>query len=290
MAVTEELTLRLFRFDPSVDESPGYDVYTVPYKKYMRVLDALNYVYDELGDGIAYRWYCGIKKCGGCGITVNGKSMLSCWEPATGEMICEPLTNFPIVRDLVVDMSDYERIIVDLVPFVQRSKHPAFPEIIGHAEMEAAHNLSSCIECNVCSAEVPVKGLGTGGIDWNGYSGPAALVKFARFVLDPRDETPRTDLAVRSGLREFPLYAGLEGVCPQGIDILNDALVPSRRKLFSIEEAKVATVESTRVFIMARDWSAFVRLTDKQRNALVDAGTIKPKSISGIAQAYSLEN
>ena len=156
--------------------------------------------------------------------------------------------------------------------------------------MEAADKLSSCIECNVCSAEVPVKSLGTRGIDWNGYSGPAALVKFARFVLDPRDETPRADLATRAGLREFPLYTSLEGVCPQGIDVRYDALVPSRRKLFSIEETEEVTVQSTRVFIIAREWSAFVRLTDEQKNQLVDAGTIKPKSVSGIAQAYSLEN
>ena len=285
-----EITLRLFKYDSSVDELPHYDVHTVPYKPHMRVLDALNYVYDELEDGLAHRWYCGIKKCGECGITVNGKSMLSCWEPVVEDMTCEPLTNFPIIRDLVVDMSRYERIIVDLEPFVRRSTHPAFPEKIAHAQMEAAHKLSCCIECNVCTAEVPIKGLGPQGIDWDGYSGPAALVRFARFVLDPRDETDRTNLGVRSGLKEFPLYASLEGICPQGIDIVRDALVPSRQKLFRLEEDSESTAQSSRAFAMARDWSAFVRLTDGQRKELTDSGIMKPETIPGIAQAFRLED
>jgi succinate dehydrogenase/fumarate reductase iron-sulfur protein len=290
MAEPEKITLRLFRYDPSSDEAPRYDVYTVPYKKRMRVLDALDYVYDELEQGFAYRWYCGVKKCGDCGISVNGRSMLACWEPAVADMTCEPLTNFPIVRDLVVDASSYERVILDLVPFVQRSKHPRFPEKIGHAEMEAANKLSSCIECNVCSGEVPVKALGIRGIDWDGYAGPAALVRFARFVLDPRDETARANLGERWGLKDFPLYASLRGVCPQGLDIVHDALVPSRRKLYGPGDEHESTIQSTRVFIMAREWSAFVRLTDAQKDGLMERGAIKPRTIPGIPQAFSLEN
>src|SRR5262245_27776630 len=102
MAEQQTFSLRLFRYDPSTDEIPHYEQYRIPYREHMRVLDALNYVYEELGGGFAYRWYCGTKKCGECAVTVNGKPMLGCWEPAIGEITCEPLTNFPIVRDLVV--------------------------------------------------------------------------------------------------------------------------------------------------------------------------------------------
>ena len=79
--------------------------------------------------------------------------------------------------------------------------------------------------------------LSAEGVSWDGYAGPAALVKFARFVLDPRDETDRTELALRAGLKEFPLYANLKDLCPQGIDIVRDALAPSQRKLFQLEGA-----------------------------------------------------
>ena len=73
MTAPSEVTLRLFRFEPGVDEAPRYEVHSVPYSEHMRVLDVLNYVYEEMGGKLAYRWYCGTKKCGECAITVNGK-------------------------------------------------------------------------------------------------------------------------------------------------------------------------------------------------------------------------
>jgi succinate dehydrogenase/fumarate reductase iron-sulfur protein len=280
--------LRIFRYDPGSDEAPRYESYAVPYKKHMRILDALNYVYDELGDGLAYRWYCGIKKCGECSLTVNGKPVLPCWEPAVDDMTCEPLTNFPIVRDLVVDRSEYERIILDLVPFVRRSRNPRFPEKISHDKMEPSYRLSKCIECDVCSAAVPVKRISAQGIDWAGYSGPTALVKFAMFAFDPRDEMDRTGLAAQSGLRDFPLYPVLAEICPQGIDILQDTLVPLKRKFFHLEETDHCPVQSAAVFVKGPDWSAFVRLTDEQKKGLIEEGTLKAEPLPGIDEAYSL--
>ena len=288
MTMPDELSLRLFRFEPGVDEAPRYHVHKVPYSEHMRVLDALNYVYEELESGLAYRWYCGTKKCGECAITVNGKPMLACWEPATAEMTCEPLANFPIIRDLVVDTAPYEQLIMGLAPLLIRSRNPAFPERIGHARMAQAHRLSKCLECNVCTAAVPVKAVGGEGIDWDGYSGPAALVRFARFALDPRDETERKSLAAKAGLEAFPLYVALEGICPQGIDIVEDALLPARRELLGLDGAGKDTTAAGTVFIAAKQWSAFVRLADAYKRELEEGGHIRRETIPGIAEAYRL--
>ena len=123
------------------------------------------------------------------------------------------------------------------------------------------------MSANVCSAEVPIRGLSAEGVSWDGYAGPAALVKFARFVLDPRDETDRTELALRAGLREFPLYTNLRRLCPQGIDIVQDALAPSQRKLFALEGAPVEPVGWTRVFLRGKQWNGFVKLADEHKTA-----------------------
>ena len=147
------------------------------------------------------------------------------------EMTCEPLTNFPVIRDLVVDTAPYEQVIMKLKPLMTRHTPPVFPEKIGHAEMDLTNRLSKCIECNVCTAVIPVKTISTEGIDWDGYAGTAALVRFARFALDPRDETDRKTLAETGGLGELPLLPVLNDICPQGIDIVNDALIPARQKL-----------------------------------------------------------
>jgi len=289
MGIPQQISVRLFRYDPSEDDAPRYQLFDVPYRRSMRVLDALNYIYDELDDCFGYRWFCGVKKCGECGITVNGKSVLACWEPVAGDMTCEPLTNFPIVRDLAVDVSAYERMMLELIPYVQRRNPPRFPEILPHARMRAAHELSRCIECNVCTAEVPVGGVTADGIDWSGNAGPAALVKFARFALDPRDEADRPSIALRAGLKAFRDVGRLDGICPQGIDIAAEALAPALRKLFDEPLVEARTADSSRIFIMTGAWSAFVRMTDAQRTSLTESGRMVPRTIDGIDHAFVLD-
>ena len=89
MPAPDDVKLRLFRFDPSTDEVPYFETHTVPRTPDMRVLDALDHVYQDSDSSVGYRWFCGTKKCGECAITVNGQPMLACWEPAVEEMTCE---------------------------------------------------------------------------------------------------------------------------------------------------------------------------------------------------------
>jgi fumarate reductase (CoM/CoB) subunit B len=289
MMGNSEIRVRLFRYDPGSGEAPRYDTFSVGRKPEMRVLDVLNHIYDLDENGaIAYRWYCGTKKCGACGITVNGAAMLACWEPAADEMTLEPLANFPIIRDLVVDTEPYEKLLIKLRPTLHREHPPVFPEKIEHSRMLGAQRLLKCIECNVCTATVPVKRVGPAGIDWNGYAGPAALVRFARFVLDPRDELDRKPLALSAGLKEFPLYDALRKICPQGIDIVEDALVPAQERLFGASSGAPEVVGTAAPLIIAKSWSAFVRLTHESKEQLLKNGAIKGFGLPGITEAYRL--
>src|SRR5690348_15373622 len=74
------LAVTLYRYDPSTDAAPRYESFSVPQSPGMRVLDALDYIYEQTDHSFAYRWFCGTKRCGGCGVTVNGKAVLGCWE------------------------------------------------------------------------------------------------------------------------------------------------------------------------------------------------------------------
>ena len=285
-----EITVRVFRYDPERDDAPHYELHRIPRRPHMRVLDALNRVYEEASDSLAHRWYCGTKKCGECALSINGAPQLGCWEPALDDMVCEPLTNFPIIRDLVVDTAPYERLIMELRPYLSRRRQPAFPERLPHAEMAATHRLSKCIECNVCTAAVAVKSIDAGGINWWGYSGPAALVRFARFALDPRDETERKDLARHAGLAEFPDFPSLEGICPQGIDITADALAPARRALFGDAPSPPSAAPAMRrVFVTARGFCAFLNLGETMYHDMKASGALVPLSIPGIELACRLE-
>ena len=72
----------------------------MPYQKWMRVLDVLNWVAENEATDLAYRWFCGSKMCGTCAVRMNGREVLACWEAAEPAMTIEPLRNLPVIRDL----------------------------------------------------------------------------------------------------------------------------------------------------------------------------------------------
>lgn len=100
----EELaTVRIFRFDPGIDDVPGYSEFKVPYQN-RSVLDVLLYIYQNLDSTFAFRWACSKSFCRACMLSVNGKPVLGCMSPAQKEMNIEPHPKFEIIKDLLVDL------------------------------------------------------------------------------------------------------------------------------------------------------------------------------------------
>ena len=97
----DPLTVRVARSDGR--QPARSQQFHVPYQKWMRVLDALNWIAEHEATDLAYRWFCGSKMCGSCAVRMNGREVLACWEAVEPEMTIEPLRNLPVVRDLVVD-------------------------------------------------------------------------------------------------------------------------------------------------------------------------------------------
>src|SRR5690242_3930683 len=75
------VVVRIWR-SHSAKGGPDFDRFEVPYQKWMRVLDVLNYVNENLAGDVAYRWFCGSKMCGTCAVRMNGREVLACWEAA----------------------------------------------------------------------------------------------------------------------------------------------------------------------------------------------------------------
>ena len=105
------VTLHVTRYHPEHDSAPRRQSYSVPYRQDWVVLDALNYIKDQIDGTLTFRWSCRMGVCGSCGMMVNGVPRLTCAaflrEYYPHEIRVEPLTNFPIMRDLVIDMSDF---------------------------------------------------------------------------------------------------------------------------------------------------------------------------------------
>jgi fumarate reductase (CoM/CoB) subunit B len=215
---------RILRADPAAGQAPHFESYEVPYTKWMRVLDVLNYVAEELEEDLSYRWFCGNKMCGTCAVRVNGREVLACWESAEPEMAIEPLRNAPVIRDLAVDRTAYEQRVLRLVPWLERrAPYEGFPERLSHREMAQASHALDCISCMACFSACPVVGLG----DETRFAGPAPLVQLARVALDPRDGIDRGRLALEEGsVFDCVSCYKCEEVCPAGIPIVTGAIEP----------------------------------------------------------------
>ncbi len=238
--------VRIRRFDPSSDTEPRYEEFEVPYTPKMRVLDALDHVHEKLAIDIGYRWFCGVQRCGGCAVRVNGRELLACWEPAERDMVIEPLQHAPVVRDLVVDRGPFEDRLARMQPWLaRRVPHPGFPEPITHKDMAAAVPSFDCIGCLACQSACPVLDLGAATT----FAGPALLVQFAQQALDPRDTADRGRIAFEEGgIFECISCYKCEEVCPVEIPIVERIIEPLKALAYRAQPDR------------ARHANAFLRL------------------------------
>ena len=119
--------------------------YKVPYAEKLGVLDVLHYIFQNIDSSLAYRWNCRTGQCGTCAITINGVPGLACRTPVdpTKQYLLEPLYNFPVIRDLVVDLGPGQKRLEKLRPYLERTSAPDRPERLSREEISAAMELRS---------------------------------------------------------------------------------------------------------------------------------------------------
>jgi succinate dehydrogenase/fumarate reductase iron-sulfur protein len=227
LAVGDLLTLRVLRSVGGSDAA-AHQAFKVPYQKSMRVLDALDWIAENAATDLSYRWFCGSKMCGTCALRMNGREVLACWEAVEPDMVIEPLRNLPVIRDLVVDRSAYERKVASLEPWLERAApYPHFPEPLTHADMKNASKALDCISCMCCYSACPVVGLG----DLTEFAGPAPLVQLGQTALDPRNSVDKVKRSLaQTGIFNCISCYKCEEVCPAGIPIVSGVIEPLKAK------------------------------------------------------------
>src|ERR687896_2621917 len=109
--MAETIALEVTRYCPDQETEPTPQRFEVPFREDWVVLDALNYIKDKLDGSLTYRWSCRMGVCGSCGMMVNGGPRLTCAvflrDFSPGPVVVEPLRYFPVIRDLVVDISSF---------------------------------------------------------------------------------------------------------------------------------------------------------------------------------------
>ena len=220
--MAETITLEVARYRPETDTEPAFQQYEVPLRGDWVILDALNHVKDKLDGSLSFRWSCRMGICGSCGMTVNGEPKLTCAtflsSYAPGPIRVEPLKNFPVIRDLVIDMSDFLVKLSEVKPWIVRKEEKPLAEgefLQTPEELDAFKQFSMCINCMLCYAACPVYGLDPV------FAGPAAIALAQRYNMDSRDQGSSERLDVLSqdeGIWSCTLVGECTQVCPKNVD------------------------------------------------------------------------
>ena len=245
----ETVVVRIRRSD-GTDSTGRLQEFAVPYQKWMRVLDALNWVAEHAATDLAYRWFCGSKMCGTCAVRMNGREVLACWEAVEPEMTIEPLRNLPVVRDLVVDRSRYEKKVAALEPWLRRGNdYPGFPEPLSHKQMKNASKALDCISCMCCYSACPVIRLG----DLTDFAGPAPLVQLGQTALDPRNDQQKVaGTLAQTGIFNCVSCYKCEEVCPAGIPIVSQVIEPLKAKAAALVPSMAHHALALRAIVATR--------------------------------------
>ncbi len=214
--------LDVARYRPEKESEPTFQSYEVPYRKEWVVLDALNYIKDLLDGSLSFRWSCRMGVCGSCGMMVNGEPKLTCSTFLTdylpGPIRVEPLQYFPIVRDLVVDISDFMQKLRRVKPWVIRAQEKPLEEGEYRQtpdELDRYKQFSMCINCTLCYAACPVYGLEPS------FIGPAAIALAQRYNRDSRDEAAAERNRILShddGIWACTFVGECTKACPKNVD------------------------------------------------------------------------
>jgi fumarate reductase iron-sulfur subunit len=211
----------VLRFRPEQDQEPVFETYEVPCLPDWVVLDALNAIKDDIDPTLSHRWSCRMGVCGSCGMVVNGRPVLTCnafVRNYTGTIRVEPLSNFPIVRDLVVELDAFVEKLRSVKPWIIRRlekdvSEGAYPQT--PRQLEEYKQFSMCINCALCYAACPVLA------NEPEFVGPAAIALAHRYNLDSRDagNGERFDvLNAGNGVWACSYANECSQVCPKHVD------------------------------------------------------------------------
>ena len=188
------MRLSIFRYDPERDPNPYMQDFEVaPAPADRMLLDVILRVRDEQDDSITLRKSCREGVCGSDAMNINGRNGLACVTPIKGlkePVVLRPLPGMPVVRDLVVDLTQFYEQYYSIKPYLMNDEPAPQKERLQSPEDRAKlDGLYECILCACCTTQCP-------SFWWNPdkFVGPAGLLQAYRFIIDSRDRATRERL------------------------------------------------------------------------------------------------
>jgi succinate dehydrogenase / fumarate reductase iron-sulfur subunit len=216
------LTVEVYRYNPDADKEPYMKSYQLDTQgKDLMVLDVLELLKSQ-DSSLAFRRSCREGVCGSDGMNINGKNGLACIKPISeciknNKLTLRPLPGLPVIRDLVIDMSQFYAQYEKIEPYLQNNEPtPAIERLQSPEDRAKLDGLYECILCACCSTSCP-------SFWWNPdkFIGPAGLLQAYRFLVDSRDNAAETRLASLDDPFSVFRCHGIQNcvaVCPKGLN------------------------------------------------------------------------
>lgn len=216
------LKVQVYRYNPETDNAPYMKTYEVDTQgKDLMVLDVLELLKAQ-DQSLVYRRSCREGVCGSDGMNINGKNGLACIKPISecvknNTLILRPLPGLPVIRDLVVDMTQFYDQYKKIEPFLQNdTPAPAIERLQSPEDRAKLDGLYECILCACCSTSCP-------SFWWNPdkFIGPAGLLQAYRFLADSRDLATQKRLSNLDDPFSVFRCHGIQNcvaVCPKGLN------------------------------------------------------------------------
>lgn len=242
------VVLKIFRANRSAQQRPHYDTVEVPVQRWTTVLDALLQAKQYKDPSIGIRYSCRMASCGSCGMKINGIPRLACYTKVSelegSTITVEPLSNFPHIRDLVTDFSQFFEHHKNVKPFTQNEEADIadpgrLSEFVQKPEdLDKFLQFSYCIKCGLCYSACPTVATDTK------FPGPQALAQAYRYFIDSRDTGSKSRLDAvdtKHGIWRCHFAGSCSTVCPKGVDpALGIQLLRGHLLGFSKNEKKIA--------------------------------------------------
>ena len=225
------VVMRVWRGDAGGGEFRDYEVVA---EEGEVVLDVLHRVQASQAGDLALRWNCKAGRCGSCSAEINGLPRLTCMTrmnlfPQDEPVIVAPMSTFPLIRDLVTDVSLNYETAKKVPPFVPRPREPDGTYRMQQADIDRVQEFHRCIECFLCQNVCHV--LRTHELKHQ-FAGPRFFVRVAGLEMHPIDGADRMKyLKDEAGIGFCNITKCCSEVCPEHIHITDNAIIPLKERL-----------------------------------------------------------
>jgi succinate dehydrogenase / fumarate reductase iron-sulfur subunit len=225
-------TMKVFRGDP---KGGGFRDYRVESEEGMVVLDVIHKLQATQANDLACRWNCKAGKCGSCSAEINGKPRLMCMTrmntfPEGEPISVAPIRTFPIIKDLVTDVSYNYAKAKEVPPLRLRPPDADGKYRMWQEDIDRVQEFHKCIECFLCQDVCHVirdhEELKTS------FSGPRFFIKVAGLDMHPLDSVDRTEFVrTKAGVGLCNITKCCTEVCPEHIHITDNGIIPMKERM-----------------------------------------------------------